>query len=276
MNEKYSLNDQTFKFLLEFEKSVPFGTQFENKRLVAMFRQSSFYRHEFDTYIENAVNKAIWYAIKRSGSWSIGKGVYTKGYIANPKRDVVTKDNIPDMNRSVVSKGFISDPDRGNYIKYLSVNLYKVLMLKNQIEDEVLKANHLSAKGIGDDLYFLTESYYRQLGIFKGKHSMSDFITLKAKVILDTGKISKKLMYEHMVPKNLYIGEIVQAIKFGKLREERIYEILSRYYYVCTVTVEEDKLLPSIKMDDDWDFKNPFHRYEKAGLSFLRNLERYS
>jgi hypothetical protein len=276
MIEKYSLNDQTLKFILEFEKSVPFGTQFENKRLVAMFRQSSFYKHDFETYFENAINKAIWYAIKRSGGWSMGKGVYTKGYITDPNRGVVTKDNTPDSKESIISKDFISDSNRNIYIKYLSVNLYNVLVLKNQIKDEVLKAYHLSAKGIGDDLYYLTESYFRQLGVFKGKHSMSDFITPKAKEILDTGKISKKLMYEHMVPKNLYIGEIVKATKLGELREERINEILSLYYYVCTVTVEEDKLLPSIWMDDAWDGKNPFHRYEKTGITFFRNIERYS
>lgn len=249
MNEKYSLNDQTLRFILELEKSIPYRTQLENRKLVELFRLSPFYNSQFDTYIENAINKAIWYAIKRSGSWNMERGVYTK-----------------------VS---LSDPDRGVFIKYLSENLYNVLLLKNQIKDEILKAHHLSAKGIGDDLYYLTESYYRQLGTYNGKHSMSDFITPNAKECLESGQISKKLMYEHMVPKNLYIQEIAQATKMGELREERIYELLSNYYYVCTVTVEEDNILPSIKMDKDWDSKNPFHRYEKAGITFFRNVERY-
>lgn len=250
MHEKYSLNTQTLKFILKFEKNVPYRTQLENKRLVKLFRQSSYYNIKFDTYIDNAINKAIWYAIKRSGSWNMERGVYTK-----------------------VS---LSDPDRRVYIKYLSENLYNVLLLKKQIKDEILKAHHLSAKGIGDDLYYLTESYYRQLGTYSGKHSISDFITPNAKECLESGQISNKLMYEHMIPKNLYIQEIAQATKMGELREEQIYELLLNFYYVCTVTIEEDKILPSIKMDDDWDSKNPFHRYEKAGLSFLRNVKRYS
>ncbi|MCH6265073.1 hypothetical protein [Neobacillus citreus] len=275
MTEK-SLNDQTLRFIIEFEKSIPYGTRLENKKLVELFRQSSFYNRKFDTYIVNAINKAIWYAIKRSGNWSMERGVYIKGYIADQNVGEVTIENTPDPNRNIVSKGFISDSNRDIYIKHLSVNLYNVLMLKKHIDDEVLKAYHLSAKGIGDDLYYLTESYYRQLGVFKGKHSMSDFITPKAKMILDTGQISKKLMYEHMVPKNLYIGEIAQATKMGDLREERINELLSNYYYVCTVTIEEDKILPSIKMHEDWDSKNPFHRYEKAGITFFSNVERYA
>ncbi|MBM7648435.1 hypothetical protein JOC78_001377 [Bacillus ectoiniformans] len=147
--------------------------------------------------------------------------------------------------------------------------------MKNQIKDEILKAYHLSAKGIGDSLYYLTESYYRQLGTYKGNHSMTDFITSNAKECLESGQISKKLVYEHMISKNLYIKEIVQAAKKGELREERIYELLLNYYYVCTVTVEEDKILPSIKMDDNWDSKNPFYRYEKIGITFMRNVERY-
>ncbi|HAF0292582.1 TPA: hypothetical protein G9C53_004988, partial [Salmonella enterica subsp. enterica serovar Typhimurium var. 5-] len=116
MVEKNSLNDQTMRYILEFETAIPTGTAIENKKLVEMFKKSQFYKHEFESYIENAVNKAIWYAVKRSGSWSMGKGVYTKVFK-------------PDPNRSV-------------YIKYLSENLYNVLVLKNQIKDDVLKTYH--------------------------------------------------------------------------------------------------------------------------------------
>lgn len=249
MVEKNSLNDQTMRYILEFETAIPTGTAIENKKLVEMFKKSQFYKHEFESYIENAVNKAIWYAVKRSGSWSMGKGVYTKVFK-------------PDPNRSV-------------YIKYLSENLYNVLVLKNQIKDDVLKTYHLSAKAIGDDLYYLTESYYKKLGIYSGKHSMSDYITPAAKEHFLAGEISKRLIFEHMVPKNLYIQEIAQSTKTGELSEEVIFEILSKYYYVCTVSVEEDKILPSIKMDKDWDGKNPFHRYEKVGIPFIRNVKRY-
>ncbi|MEC1759852.1 hypothetical protein [Schinkia azotoformans] len=220
------------------------------KKLVDLFRQSPFFISKFDTYIENAINKAIWYAIKRSGNWMMEKGVYTKVYTP--------------------------DPDRTVFIKFLSENLYNVLKLKNEIKDDVLKSYHLSAKGIGDDLYYLTESYYRKLGTYKGKHSMSDFITPRANEFLGSGQISKNLMYEHVVPKNLYIRELAQATKMSELKEERIYELLSIYYFVCTVTVEEDEILLSIKMDEEWDRKNPFHRYEKAGISFFRNIERYA
>ncbi|WP_143331881.1 hypothetical protein [Domibacillus antri] len=144
-------------------------------------------------------------------------------------------------------------------------------MLKREIPDDFLRKYHLSSKGIGDDLYFLTESYFRQKGLFKGKHSMSDYITPNAMKAIESGIVSKNLIYEHMVPKNLYIKQISEITLAGQLTEEFIYDLLIKYYFVCSVTKEEDEKLPSIKMADDWDGINPFYRYEKAGIEFLPN-----
>ena len=79
MAERYSLNAETLNFIIDFEKAVPQGKQYTNKELVKLFRDSTFHKPIFDTYIKNAINKSIWYAIKRSGNWSLTKkGVYTK------------------------------------------------------------------------------------------------------------------------------------------------------------------------------------------------------
>ena len=157
------------------------------------------------------------------------------------------------------------------YINHLSQNLYALLMLKKDIPDDFLRTYHLKAKSIGDDLYFLTESFFRQKGLFNGKYSMADYITPKAKEAMATRDKSVKLIYDHMVPKNLYIKDIVDATLSDNLTQQLISNLLTKYYYICTVTAEEDKKLPSMKMPEGWDQTNPFYRYENAGIKFIPN-----
>jgi hypothetical protein len=54
MNEKYSLNEETLKFIIDFEKKLPSGKQFTNKELVEKFHQSTFYKDSFSSYYYNA------------------------------------------------------------------------------------------------------------------------------------------------------------------------------------------------------------------------------
>jgi len=269
---KYSLNEETLKFFLYFEKNVSNEAVFTNTELVERFKQSTFHHKEFETYIPTAINKAIWFAIKRSGNWDMKRGVYQKREDSLPNKEATVPTfeaeiNIPIHNKETSSSAF----SREEYIRHLSKNLFEVLMLKKEIPDDFLRKYHLSSKGIGDDLYFLTESYFRQEGLFKGKHSMSDYITPNAKKAIESGNVSNNLIYEHIIPKNLYIKQISEVTLAGELTEAFIYDLLIKYFFVCTVTKEEDDKLPSIKMDDDWDGINPFYRYEKAGIDFLPN-----
>ena len=153
----------------------------------------------------------------------------------------------------------------------MSENIYEVLILKKQVEDKVLRNYYLSSKGIGEDLYYLTMSYFKQKGCYKNKYYMSDFITVKAKEVLETKDKREKLVYEHMVPKNIYINEISRATLEGSVSIDLIYKLLNKYYYVCTVTKSEDEKLPTVRMSDEWDGENPFYRYEKGGIGFLEN-----
>lgn len=270
--EKYSLNEETMKFILNFENSVTGGAIFTNADLVEKFKQSTFHHNEFEAYIPSAINKAIRYAIKRSGNWNMKRGVYQKREESSSNKETTvpafkTEINIPICNKETYS--FTSN--REEYIRHLSKNLFEILMLKRDITDDFLRKYYLSSKGIGDDLYFLTESYFRQKGIFRGKHSMSDYITPNAKKAIESGNVSKNLIYEHMIPKNLYIKQISEVTLAGKLTETFIYDLLIKYYFVCTVTKEEDNKLPSIKMDDNWDGINPFYRYELSDIHFEPN-----
>ncbi|WP_227936026.1 hypothetical protein [Alkalihalobacillus deserti] len=133
-----------------------------------------------------------------------------------------------------------------------------------------MRQYHLSPKGLGDDLYFLTESYHRQNNLYNGKYSMTDFITPKALIILQQ-KEKAKLIFEHMVPKNLYLSMLVKKAQQGILTYAEIYNVMMKYYYTCTVTKEEGYLLPSTKMQEDWDGQNSFYRYQLAGIEFIEN-----
>jgi hypothetical protein len=163
---------------------------------------------------------------------------------------------------------------RTEFIRFLSQHFEQVINLKLQISDQRLGQYQLSPKALGDDLYFLTESFHRKNNIYNGKYSMADFITPKALHILQQ-KEKVRLIFEHMVPKNLYLNMLVEKAKQGNLTYTEIYNVLMKYYYTCTVTKDEDNLLPSTKMQDGWDGQNPFFRYQLAGINFIENPKSY-
>lgn len=70
---------------------------------------------------------------------------------------------------------------------------------------------------------------------------------------------------------HLYLSSLVTKAEQGVLNLAEIYSVMMKYYYTCTVTKEEDYLLPSTKMQDDWDEQNPFYRYQLAGVEFIEN-----
>jgi hypothetical protein len=160
---------------------------------------------------------------------------------------------------------------RERLIRFLAENLFDVLMLKKQIKDEGPRKYHF-AKGVGEDLYFLTESFYKQNGLDSKKHSISDFMTPKAERIIASGDIKSKLIYEHMVPKNLYLSEITKAAMNVSLTYYMVCELLKKYFYVCTIAKEgENGKLPATTMGDGWDGVDPFYRYKRAEIEFYPN-----
>lgn len=78
LKEKYSLNAETLNFITEFEKTVESGKVYTTQELVDLFEKSPFNKEQFDTY-KKPKNNSIWYALKRSGNWTMLKrGVYQK------------------------------------------------------------------------------------------------------------------------------------------------------------------------------------------------------
>lgn len=78
MRENYSMNQGTFDFILEYEKSVSPGEQVIVDELVKLFEQSRYYNEIIRTYVKPP-NSSIWYALKRSEKWKrVKPGVYKK------------------------------------------------------------------------------------------------------------------------------------------------------------------------------------------------------
>lgn len=76
--EKYNLNEETYNFILEFEKIVEQGKIYSNSELVTLFKSSSYYNDIVQSYYRTAIQKSIWWAVKRSNNWTMDKGRYTK------------------------------------------------------------------------------------------------------------------------------------------------------------------------------------------------------
>lgn len=78
MKEKYSLNEQTFRFIQEFEKDVETGKSYTTQDLVDIFERSTFNKEQFNSY-KKTKNNSIWYAITRSGNWiKVKNGTYKR------------------------------------------------------------------------------------------------------------------------------------------------------------------------------------------------------
>ncbi|MCU1805169.1 hypothetical protein NVV31_07085 [Cytobacillus firmus] len=78
MEEKFALNEQTLQFIIEFEKNIEPGKTFTTQELVDIFKVSTFYKLQFDSY-KKTPNNSMWYAIRRSEKWiKIKNGTYMK------------------------------------------------------------------------------------------------------------------------------------------------------------------------------------------------------
>ena len=76
------------------------------------------------------------------------------------------------------------------------------------------------------------------------------------------------LVYEHIVPKNRYQNEIITSFVDGNgMTEDEIRERLENSWWIATITKEEDDKLDRLDMPSDWDGKDTFARYRKAGIT---------
>jgi hypothetical protein len=179
-----SLNQATFNFIQEFEKGIEDGLVYTRKELVQLFKSSPYYQDVFQKHKEEAIAKAIGWAVKRSKNWIMNHGRYVKQSVAYPQQE--SFHYIEEI--SVSRKNIMTPFSRKEYIEYLSKRLYESLMVKNQLQDEVLRKYHFRSKTIGDELFFVQETFFKEKGLPTQKYKMSDFISEKAKALIESGE----------------------------------------------------------------------------------------
>lgn len=96
----------------------------------------------------------------------------------------------------------------------------------------------------------------------KNKYQQGDYYSKKAQEKVDR-KDFTDLVFEHMIPKNEYIQKpCEEAARNNSITIEFIEDKLRKYWKIAIITKEEDKLLASKRMPNDWDGKDIFARYQ--------------
>ncbi|HVL69287.1 MAG TPA: hypothetical protein VM364_18665 [Vicinamibacterales bacterium] len=111
------------------------------------------------------------------------------------------------------------------------------------------------------------------LALYRGrnKYHKTHFITPAAQDRISAGVYSD-LVWEHLVPKTAYIQEPCEReARAGTLTVDAIRQRLDRFWWLATVTREDDRLLHRLRMPPDWDGSNVRARYEAVGLVLLPN-----
>ena len=52
---------------------------------------------------------------------------------------------------------------------------------------------------------------------------------------------------------------------------ELVYNLISKYWVICTITKDEDKLLNRTNMPNNWNERNLFARYDEIKLRIVKN-----
>ncbi len=154
----------------------------------------------------------------------------------------------------------------------------EIITLLSNIYFEFLKSikweNELYLKGIKEGKNkFLSNTY---LHICGGKYGISNYHSKEALFILNNQKDlnrSGKLVFEHMVPKDKYVQKPCEEMaKAGELTINNIYSLLNKYWFIATITKEEEKTLKTSRvMPNDWEKKGHFARYDNTKIELIQN-----
>ncbi|MBI2151907.1 hypothetical protein HYU21_04235 [Candidatus Woesearchaeota archaeon] len=161
----------------------------------------------------------------------------------------------------------MNEQEINNYLQIMSETYYKFLTSIDWNDQNLL--NGLK-EGKGKFLSNLWLSLFN-----KNKYSCAQYISFKALDKLNRN-FKKELVFEHVVPKRLYIQEECEnKAKNNELTETFICDLLSKYWIICTITREENDLLNKSglkdKMPFNWDKENVFARYDTISLKYQLN-----
>ena len=148
--------------------------------------------------------------------------------------------------------------------KMMAKKYFRLLKWLYELKDKDIEKGLQEGKG-----KFLSNLY---LSRFRNKCTACEYITPKAQKLYENKGNVKGLVFEHIVPKKKYIqGVCEEQARQGTLQEGNIEELLRKYFHCALVTSEEDARLLKNKMPTDWDGKDIFARYKKAGIKWNSN-----
>ena len=99
---------------------------------------------------------------------------------------------------------------------------------------------------------------------------MGDYVSEAAKQLIELKGRKKNLIFEYMVPTNLYINQFIKLTVNNELTQAFIHSCLQRNYYTCIVTQQEVEKLTPFVMGEGWDGQDPFYRYDQAGIRYFK------
>ena len=152
---------------------------------------------------------------------------------------------------------------RPNIYKMMADKYFQLLKWLYELNDKDIE------KGLKEGLdKFLSNLY---LSRYKNKCAACEYITQKA-LSSYKKKNGVRFHFEHIVPKTEYIQRKCEELaRQGKLQVKYIETLLRKYFHCAYVTEEEDKRLLKDKMPTDWNGKDIFARYKKAGIKLIEN-----
>lgn len=153
--------------------------------------------------------------------------------------------------------------NRIEFIHILSDNFFIYLQGQKIIFDNSQIAYNADREGRNKYLSNLDLSLKK-----KNKYLCGDWYSKEAYEKVKNNDFTN-LVYEHMIPKNIYQNEIFKLNIANKLTKDMLFNILNKYWHIAIITKDQDKLLNDaklrIKMPDN-NHNNIFARYDKAGI----------
>ena len=86
----------------------------------------------------------------------------------------------------------------------------------------------------------------------------------------------KDVIHEHVIPHSIVMNKL---LTLDPLTTENIGTVIQKYYVICAITKEEDRLLTARKlrseMPQNWDGEKDsvFARYEEVGIKFNKKIK---
>jgi hypothetical protein len=138
----------------------------------------------------------------------------------------------------------------------------------------IIWENELYLKGIHEGKNkFLSNAYLHLCG---DKYGISNYHSKEALFLLNNQtdvRNSGKLVFEHMVPKAKYIQKPCEDMaRVGRLSFNDIFPLLEKYWFIATITKDEEKFLKTAKvMPTDWNSKGHIARYVNTKIELIQN-----